>query len=298
MDNLVILEDNLDYFSMTVIFTRKTNQSFEKKIKEEILSHIVKATTLNHNRWEKIKGKSSMLRSQSGLTLLAYTNRIILQASGEAFIYLDEFDIKNIFVRMIGAIKEAIKNDIEDILEVEPTFTVGRLDSQFLVAIKEDYIEEVFKKFNLKEKRGDLRFYVQNYQDKQFITGATWIKKPTKNYYQMSPDELLKTPQIEADKVDFLRIYDKLIEVIETNPPFSEKRNQFINEHKDLIKRGYRIFRVEVEERENRLTKHLQELLNEETATFKTIAKTRMEKFKKRNPFIIWNKFECQGNKP
>lgn len=298
MDYIKILGDNLDYFSMTVVFTRKTNQSYEKRIKEEILSQIVKATTLQHNRWEKIKGKSSMLRSQSGLTLIAYTNRIILQASGEAFIYLDEFDIKNIFVRTIGAIKEAIKNDIEEVLELEPTFTVGRLDSQFLVAIKKEYVEEVFNKLNFKEKRGDVRLYIQNYQETQFITGATWIKKPTINYYQMSLDELIKTPQIEADKVDFLRIYDKLIEVIETNPPFSEKRKQFINEHKDLINSGYRIFRVEVEERENRLTKHLQDLLNEETATFKIISNIRMEKFKKRNPFKIWSKFECQGKKP
>ena len=237
-----------------------------------------------------------MFRSTGGFSKLVFSNRITTQVSGDAFWHLDEFDIKNILNRIIYACYEAKRFDLEGVIEREPITSVGRIDSQITIAIKPEDISDYFNLKSFKNRNGKLTSYFKNLNNESNFTGISWFKNPAKDYYQLGSDLLMKEPQPDFKKIDFFRIYDKILETIETTLPFSEKRISMIEKYKEFINRGYRIFRIEIEERENRLTaNHLCAILDESNATFNEICEERFKRFMKRNHFDFWNTLEESG---
>ena len=120
------------------------------------------------------------------------------------------------------------------------------------------------------------------------MTGKSWTKNIEKDVYQVSPDDLKKEPQPSIKKRDFIRIYDKLREVIETTLPHSDKRHQLISKYSKYINPDVRIFRVEIQENDRRLTTMLNQLLDYNESSFRIVCDFRFEQFKKRNPFKMW----------
>lgn len=277
------IEKNLDYISMNYQFSKNGNPELARFLKDEMTSQIVTDTTLAHNRWESVVGRRNILRSTGGFSLLSYSNKIILQASGEAFLYLDEFDVKDIFTRAIFSIQKSRRFDIEKIYD-EPSISIGRLDSQITIAINANDVDEFFsiKDFH---SSGQFREFRRIIDGKSVFTGRNWIKNRESNLYLMTPEELKKCPQLEIKKRDFMRIYDKPLEIIETTLPFSDKRRLLIDKYAPFINAEDRIFRIEVQEMDRGLTKHQGMLLDEQKTTFKDIAHQRLESFAKRNPF-------------
>ena len=90
-------------------------------------------------------------------------------------------------------------------------------------------------------------------------------------------------------KRDFLRIYDKLVEVIETTLPHSDKRIQLINKYSSYISPNKRIFRIEIQENDRRLTTELDQLLDFNPNSFQIVCADRLKAFAKRNPFKMWS---------
>lgn len=285
--DIKIIEKNLDYISMNYQFSMNGNPEIARFLKEEMTSQIVKDTTLAHNRWVSVPGRKNMLRSTGGFTLLSYSNKIILQASGEAFLFLDEFEVKDIFTRAMLSIQQNRRFDLERVYEVEPSISIGRLDSQVTVSIKNENVEQFFSTDNF-QLSGQTREFRRVVGGVSNFTGRNWIKNKESNLYLLTAEELKKCPQSEIKKRDFLRIYDKLLEVVESTLPHSDKRSLLINKYSSFIDPNERIFRIEIQEMDRGLTRHREMLLNSDIATFRDLAHLRLEAFAKRNPFKMW----------
>lgn len=282
-----IIEKNLDYISLNFQFSRNGNPEIAKYLKDEIVSQVVADTTLAHNRWEAVQGRKNMLRSSGGLTLLIYSNKFIIQASGMAFLYLDEFDIKDIFHRARLSIAKNRKFDREQALSLEAVESVGRLDSQITIAIGKNDLDLFFSLNDFKGS-GQSREFRRIINGQNIFTGKSWIKNKESDIYSLTADELKKCPQSEVKKRDFIRIYDKVLEIIDTTLPHSDKRKTLIDKYKDHISPDIRVFRIEIQEMDRGLSKHLSSLLDSDKATFVQLADERLKVFAKRNPFKMW----------
>lgn len=283
-----IIEKNLDYESMNFQFCKRGNPEIEKYIRDEIVSQLIVDTTLAHNRWQAVPGRKNILRSTGGFSLLTSNNKFILQASGEAHLSLDEFDIKDIFIRAQQSVQKNRKFDIEQMMDVDLNNSIGRLDSQITIAIPKKNLDDFFS-FAGFTKSGRDRTFRHTINGENVFAGKSWIKNREIDPYTLSPDELKKCPQTDVKKRDFIRIYDKLIEIIDTTVPFSDKRNLLIDKYKDFIHPDVRIFRIEIQEMDRGLTREMSKFLDTDKATFTDLADSRLRVFAKRNPFRMWD---------
>lgn len=291
------IEKNLDFISLNYQFSRNGNPEIAKYLRDEIAAQIIAATTLKHNRWASIPGRKNIIRGSGGFSLLFSSNKIIIQASGEAMLFLDEFDIKDIFNRTMNAIKSHRRFDFEQAMEAEPTISIGRLDSQITVAIQKPDIDSFFS-FNEKAGSGRSREFRQVINGESILTAKYWIKNREIDIYAMKPEKLKKTPQTLFKKRDFVRIYDKLLEVVDTTLPHSDKRSMLIEKYGSFISKDTRIFRIEVQEMDRGLTRHMNDLFNEDSMTFADISAQRMQRFAERNPFKMWSDLLPEGPGP
>lgn len=286
--DIKILDENLDWETINYKLSSSGHPEVSKFLKNELLNQIIADTTLAHNRWEKVAGKSNTYRGSGGFSILVYSNRLTLQNTGEGHLNLDEFDIKDITKRFLDSIEKNRRFDLENLFDKEPSVSIGRLDSQITMAIKP---EEIVKLFNPDDfsLNGRGKSFSEHIGGVKVFTGLNWIKKKRQvDYYKIDPEELKKFESNKIDQRDFIRIYDKIYETMDTTNPHDPKRIQIIDKYKDYMKQGYRIFRVEIQENDRRLTKHLADYLNEDKATFLEISKKRFESFAKRNPFKLW----------
>jgi len=218
---------------------------------------------------------------------LSYSNKFIIQSSGTAFLYLDEFDIKDIFHRARSSIAKNRKFDREQALSIEAVESIGRLDSQITIDIDKNDLDRFFS-LNDFRGSGQSREFRRIINGQNIFTGKSWIKNREADVYSLSPDELKKCPQSEVKKRDFIRIYDKILEIIDTTLPHSDKRKTLIDKYKDYIGPDTRIFRIEIQEMDRGLSKHLGSLLDSDKATFVQLADERLKVFANRNPFKMW----------
>lgn len=287
--DIEIIEKNLDYISINYQFSQKGSDQIKKYIKDEIVSQVILDTTLNFNQWSAIPNKKNMFRSTGGMTLLVSSNKFIIQVSGEAFLFLKQSQIQNILIKAKQSIQKNRKFDIEKELRIDDlSISVGRLDSQLTIAIKEKEINDFFN-LDINSINGKERIFTSYVNGKSVITGKSWIKHKDKCFYDLSVDDLKLEPQPILKKRDFLRIYDKLLEVIETTLPHSEKRIQLVKKYSKHIKSGFRIFRIEIQENDRRLTTELDSILDFNPNSFKDICNKRLNAFAKRNPFKMWD---------
>lgn len=289
-----IIETNIDYISLTFKFFDKTPpKEITSYIREEIVPQLILNTTLSHNQWFSIANRRNQYRSTGGMTMLIYTNLIILQISGEAMLYLDEFDIKDIIHKARHSIYQARRLDFEKLMDIEYSESIGRIDSQVTIQIPNDKIGEIFdlEKLTL---NGRLNIFTRIIDGIKNISGIGFLKNREINIYQFNQEQLVAYPRIVPQKRDFFRIYDKIREVIETTNPNSEKRKAVLNKFGAYIDPDTKIFRIEVEERDRAITKkYLPLLLDEKNLTFEKIAIDRIEQFAKRNPFILLDTVLC-----
>jgi len=287
--DIEIIEKNLDYISINYQFSFKGSESLKQYIRDEIVSQVIADTTLVFNKWSVMPNKKNMFRSTGGLTLIVSSNKFIIQVSGEAFLFLDQEDIQDILRRAKNSIQLNRKYDIEKDLRVDDlSISVGRIDSQITIAIFKNDIEKFFELDDSK-KSGRERTFKNSILGESSITGKSWIRNTEKNIYLKNVEELKKEPQPILKKRDFIRIYDKLVEVIETTLPHSDKRIQLINKYSKYISHDRRIFRIEIQENDRRLTTELDQLLDFNPNSFKIVCDCRLKLFAKRNPFKMWN---------
>ena len=284
-----IIEQNLDYISVNYQFSFKGSDALKKYIRDELVSQVIADTTLVFNQWSAIPNKKNMFRSTGGLTLIVSSNKFIIQVSGEAFLFLDQEDIQDILRRAKASIQKNRKFDIEKDLRIDDlSISVGRIDSQITIAIDKNEIDEFFE-LNTAGKSGRERIFKNTILGESIFTGKSWIKNSEKNIYLQKPDDLKKEPQPILKKRDFIRIYDKLVEVIETTLPHSDKRIELINKYSNFISLDVRIFRVEIQENDRRLTTELDQLLDFNPNSFQIVCSDRLKAFAKRNPFKMWS---------
>jgi len=283
-----IIEINSDYFSLNYQFCKTGNPDIARYIRDEIVSQVIIDTTLSYNRWSTVPNRKNMLRSTGGLTLLVSSNKFIIQVSGEAFLFLDEFDIKDLLIRAGLSISKNRKFDLEQEMKIEMNESVGRIDSQVTISIPKSELDTFFS-FDGFTHSGRDREFRHIIGGENVFTGRSWIKNKEIDVYKLSPDELKKCPQTEQQKRDFIRIYDKIIEVIDTTLPHSPKRHALIEKYAPFINSSDRIFRIEIQENDRDLSRHLKQILNTDLLTFKSISEARLAAFAKRNLFKMWS---------
>lgn len=287
--DIEIIEQNLDYISINYQFSYKGSDALKKYIRDELVSQVIADTTLVFNQWSAIPNKKNMFRSTGGLTLIVSSNKFIIQVSGEAFLFLDQEDIQDILRRAKASIQKNRRFDLEQDLRVDDlSISVGRIDSQITIAIDKDKIEKFFVLDGVKNS-GRERIFKSNISGKSVFNGKSWIRNNEKDVYLESCDDLKKMPQPILKKRDFLRIYDKLVEVIETTLPHSDKRIQLINKYSKHIDPDTRIFRIEIQENDRRLTTELHQLLDFNPNSFQIVCAARLKAFANRNPFKMWS---------